>query len=144
MDIETPNSWVRNFARIYLLVKHLLGWRVTFHDFGTLYAAIDFDPDSNRWYVESQYYFHRTYWENDKEIIWPYSEILALIYWDGPLLTCFKTHLGWVTHICVSKQNSIGSDNGLSPDRCQAIIWTNAGILLIGPLGITLIEINFD
>ena len=29
----------------------------------------------------------------------------------------------------------IGSDNGLSPDRRQAIIWTNAGILLIGPLG---------
>ena len=28
----------------------------------------------------------------------------------------------------------IGSDNGLSPDRHQAIIWTNAGILLIGPL----------
>ena len=28
----------------------------------------------------------------------------------------------------------IGSDNGLSPDRHQAIIWTNGGILLIGPL----------
>ena len=30
-----------------------------------------------------------------------------------------------------------GSDNhnGLSPGRRQAIIWTNAGILLIGPLG---------
>ena len=27
-----------------------------------------------------------------------------------------------------------GSENGLSPDRRQAIIWTNAGILLIGPL----------
>ena len=41
------------------------------------------------------------------------------------------THWGRVTHICVSKLNSIGSDNGLSPGRCQAIIWTNAGILLI-------------
>ena len=29
----------------------------------------------------------------------------------------------------------IGSDNGLSPGRRHAIIWTNAGILLIGPLG---------
>ena len=29
----------------------------------------------------------------------------------------------------------IGSDNGLSPVRRQAIIWTNGGILLIGPLG---------
>ena len=40
-----------------------------------------------------------------------------------------------MTHICVSKLTTIGSDNGLSPDRRQAIIWTNAGILLIGPLG---------
>ena len=45
------------------------------------------------------------------------------------------THWGRVTHICVSKLNIIGSDNGLSPGRCQAINWTNAGILLIGPLG---------
>ena len=28
----------------------------------------------------------------------------------------------------------IGSDNGLSPGRRQAIIETNAGMLLIGPL----------
>ena len=40
-----------------------------------------------------------------------------------------------MTHICVSKLTNIGSDNGLSPGRRQAIIWTNAGILLIGPLG---------
>ena len=29
----------------------------------------------------------------------------------------------------------IGSDDGFAPGRCQAIIWTNAEILLIGPLG---------
>ena len=40
-----------------------------------------------------------------------------------------------MTHIYVSKIIIIGSDNGLSPGRRQAIIWTNAGILLIGPLG---------
>ena len=28
-----------------------------------------------------------------------------------------------------------GSDNGLSPVQCQAIIWTNAGLLLIKPPG---------
>ena len=44
------------------------------------------------------------------------------------------THWGRVTHICVGKLIIIGSDNGLSPGRRQAIIWTNAGILLIGPL----------
>ena len=36
-----------------------------------------------------------------------------------------------MTHICVSKLTIIGSDNGLSPGRHQAFIWTNAGILLI-------------
>ena len=38
-------------------------------------------------------------------------------------------------HICVSTLTIIGTDNGLSPGRRQAIIWTNSGILLIGPLG---------
>ena len=42
------------------------------------------------------------------------------------------THWGRVTHICVIKLTIIVSDNGLSPCRRQAIIWTNAGILLIG------------
>ena len=45
-----------------------------------------------------------------------------------------KSHWGWVTHICVGNLTIIGSDNGLSPGRRQAIIWTSAGILLIGPL----------
>ena len=33
------------------------------------------------------------------------------------------------------KLTTIGSDNGLSPRRRQAIIWTNGGVLLIEPLG---------
>ena len=45
------------------------------------------------------------------------------------------TYRGRVMHICVSNLTIIGSDNGLSSGRRQAIIWTNAGILLIGPLG---------
>ena len=40
-----------------------------------------------------------------------------------------------MTHICVGKLTNIGSDNGLSPGRRQVIVWTNAAILLIGPLG---------
>ena len=36
-----------------------------------------------------------------------------------------------VTHICVSKLTIIGSEDGLSIGRRQAIIKTNAGILLI-------------
>ena len=50
------------------------------------------------------------------------------------------THWGRVTHICVSKLTIIGSNNGLSPGRRQAIIWTNAGILSIGQLGINFSE----
>ena len=54
------------------------------------------------------------------------------------------THWGRVTHICVSTQTIIGSDNGLSPGRRQAIIWTSAGILLIGPLGANFNEIVIE
>ena len=51
------------------------------------------------------------------------------------------THWGRVTHICVGNLTIIGSDNGLSPGRRQAIIWTSAGVLLIGPLGTNFSEI---
>ena len=64
---------------------------------------------------------------NDK-----YAEVMLLTHW------------GRVTHICVSKLTIIGSDNGLSPDRRQAIIWTNAGILLIGPYGTNFSEILIE
>ena len=57
-----------------------------------------------------------------------------------PLLT----HWGRVTHICVGKLTITGSDNGSSTGRCQAIIWTNAWILLIGPLGTNFSEILIE
>ena len=62
----------------------------------------------------------------------------ALTHWHRP---ASLTHWGRVTHICVGNQIIIGSDNGLSPSRRQAIIWTNAGILLIEPLGTNFSEI---
>ena len=54
------------------------------------------------------------------------------------------THWGRATHICVSKLTTIGSDNGLSPGWRQASIWTNAGILSIGPLGTKFSEILME
>ena len=51
------------------------------------------------------------------------------------------THRGRVTHICVSKITIIGSDNGLSPGRRQAIIWTSVGILLVWHLETNFTEI---
>ena len=44
-------------------------------------------------------------------------------------------------HICVGKLTIIGSDNGLSPGRLQAITWTSDEILLIVPLGTNFSEI---
>ena len=63
--------------------------------------------------------------------VWPGS---FSVFW-GDVQRAILTHWGRVTYICVGKLTSIGSDDGLSPIRCQAIIWINAGILLIGPLG---------
>ena len=54
------------------------------------------------------------------------------------------THWGRVTHICVSDLTSIGSRNGLSPGRRQAIIRTNAGVLLIRPLGTNFSKISIE
>ena len=61
---------------------------------------------------------------------WHHSKWLAL-----------STHWGRVTYIYVSRLTITGSDNCLSPGRRQAIIWTNAGVLLIGTLGTDFSEI---
>ena len=54
------------------------------------------------------------------------------------------THWGRVTHICIGKLTIIGSDNGLSPGRRQAITWTNVRLLLIGPLGTNFSEMLIE
>ena len=74
---------------------------------------------------------------------------IALIWylrgvWLVPERSGTLTHWGRVTHICVSKLFITGSDNGLSPDRRQAIIWTNVRILFIGPLGTNFSEILIE
>ena len=56
----------------------------------------------------------------------------------------YLTHWSHVTRICISKLTIICSDHGLSPGRCQVIIWTNAGILLIGTLGIDFNDILIE
>ena len=67
--------------------------------------------------------------------------LMKYVYITLCLMTDILTTWGRVTHICVNKLTIIGSDNGLSPGRRQAIIWTNTGILLIGPLGTNISEI---
>ena len=78
-----------------------------------------------------------------KHIAW--TEFVPVQYtWVSENDKLALTHWGWVTHICVGNLTIIGSDNGLSPERHQAIIWTNAGILLIRPLETNFSEISIE
>ena len=79
-----------------------------------------------------------------------YENTYSIEFQNFITITCYRkcftersqlTHWGRVMHVCVSNLTIIVSDNGLSPGRCQAIIWTNARMLLIGPLGTNLNEI---
>ena len=77
------------------------------------------------------------------ECVW---SVLSLIIWNNlremqVSYSLMLTQWGRVTHTCANKVTSIGSDNGPSPGRRQAIFWTNGGILLIGPLGTNFNEI---
>ena len=51
---------------------------------------------------------------------------------------------GRETHINIGNLTITGSDNGLSPGRRPAIIWTNDEILLNGPLGTNFSEILIE
>ena len=64
-------------------------------------------------------------------------ERFCLMHW-GPkkmwvILQTFLDAFPWISLVCVNLLWP-SSDNGLSPFWCQAIIWTNADMLLIGPL----------
>ena len=83
------------------------------------YCQLDFRKQASLKFLSMQDIFSRKYMSNN---------ICKILY-------------SRVTHIRVSKLTIIGSDNGLSPGRRQAIIWTNAGILLIRTLGTNFSEI---
>ena len=96
------------------------------------------------------------YWVYPVDSVYKIKSILSFIFHAiygavsrGCMYSTYPFLLWWlweyrVTHICVSKQANISSDNGLSPGRRQAIIWTNAGILLIGPLGTNFSEMLIE
>ena len=69
-----------------------------------------------------------------KQIMMQYFSYWAYLLFNTYNVMFPLTHWGRVTHIFVSELTIIGSDNGLSPGRPQAIIWTNDGLLSIGPL----------
>ena len=95
-------------------------------------ASVKFD-------IRYQYFLSENY-------IWKYCLKKCSLFWPK----CFTknspcegvTHWDRVTHICISTTTITGSDNGLLPGWCQAIIWTNAGILWTGTLGTNFSEIS--
>ena len=85
-----------------------------------------------RWWCDVVYFEY--FWISDDnslrcvEVLCYHHHLMVIFTWN----LVSSTDWGRVTHICVSKLNIIGSDSGLSPGRCQAFIWINGEILLIG------------
>ena len=102
--------------------------------------------DKTDYRIHSMFCFHQVfleYMKNSWSMEYSQYRVSVSVRFDASWLPCTSkqrftllTHWGRVTHMCVSKLSIMGSDNGLSPDRRQAIIWTNAGILLFRTLGI--------
>ena len=66
--------------------------------------------------------------------------VLKNLFFFSISLIGLVAYMTWITHLArdtdkPSNLTIIGSGNGLLPGRRQAIIGTNAGILLIRPLG---------
>ena len=88
------------------------------------------------------YLWHHTVRKHDNQHQYCYGLVMQ---YDSKNSVIFGlTHWGRVMHICVNKLTIIGSDNGLSPGRRQAIIWPNAGMIIIGPLGTNFSEILIE
>ena len=98
-------------------------------------------PETCFWNAPLNLYIVLTHWGRYKMTVILKTTLTNASFW----MTVFNpqplTHWGRVTHICVGELAIIGSDNGLSPGRHQAIIWINAGILLIGPVGTNVSDI---
>ena len=47
----------------------------------------------------------------------------------------------WYIYTCEVQVGHYGLNNGLAPDRSQAILWTNADLLSTGPLKTDMTEI---
>ena len=88
-----------------------------------------------RYYINQGLHSQKTPHTSPSQMSYGMYVVRVLQKTDNIITTLYLTHWGRVTHKCVSKLIIIRSDNGLSPERRQAIIWTIVGILLIGTLG---------
>ena len=75
-----------------------------------------------------------------QSIQWPHTRVIV------HTIMMWRLHVKLIEAdcICVGKLTIIDSDNGLAPGQRQAIILTNAGILLIAPLGRNFSEILIE
>ena len=80
--------------------------------------------------IENRGYYRMMYSESFEFSVWIMMHSESFEFSDQ--LVAFNSLK--LRDISVS-QAIIGSDNGLSPDRCQAIIWTTVGMLSVGPSG---------
>ena len=118
----------------------------TWHDSWAVVACAKFCCDMiNCNWIRAKWIFHRIWIMMENSLVkWvPDADVTfhLILVW---IIRMALTHWGRVTHICVRMFTITGSDNGSSPGRCQAIIWTNAGLLLIGPLGTNFSEILIE
>ena len=119
-------EWTVNSMKVW--VNYVIDTRHKFH----MERVMD---SCNSWFYETVY--------SNQTVLAPY---IPFAMNPAPILT----HLPLVPYIYIyiyiyiyASVNwvSIGSDNGLSPLRCKDSIWTNAGLLLIWPLGTIINEI---
>ena len=66
------------------------------------------------------------------------------IWWPRSGAWIYQIVTGVTSVVGVPSTHLVVSDNGLLPGRCQAIIWTSVGILLIGPLGTNFSEMLIE
>ena len=117
----------------YLLLKDCLGDYIKYHG-RTISAWWYWTHKTTEHPQDNSFSYHMKWHCRGRS---QQRDVETNIHTDVSLLN----HVARETHICVGKLTTIASDNGFSPGRRQAIIWTNAGILLIGPLGTNYNEI---
>ena len=126
-DLSDKSSWFQVIAWCHQAPSHYLSWAKVDPDLCHHMASLGLS-------------------------LWPRDAMWCQISWPTlvQVMVCLVprlkqlTHWGPVMHICIGNLIIIGSDNGLSPSRRQAIIWTNVGILLTGPLGTNFSEISIE
>ena len=91
-------------------------------------------------FLHNQY--HGSWWPGDPRTRGARASAAMVLIWFSwnILVSASQVPYIYASMHCVS----IGSDNGLSPVRRQAIIWTNSGLLSIEPLGTIFSEILFE